>query len=186
MDTWPRWPGGWLNSIPGGHLILVGLPGSGKSTVGMAVAAALDWPFVDLDAEIVARAGRSITAIFASDGEAGFRELEREATERLRGARPSVVAPGGGWITVPETVALLRPPARMTYLKVSPEVAFRRLRRTVHLRPLLRRDPLRALQTLFEGRRMAYEAADLVVDTETITLQQVTRMIVELATGSTP
>jgi shikimate kinase len=164
----------------------VGLPGSGKSTVGRAVAATLDWPFVDLDAEIVHREGRSIAAIFASDGETRFRALEREATERLRAARPSVVAPGGGWITVPATVALVWPPARMTYLKVSPEAAYRRLRRTVRLRPLLRKDPLRALHALFEARRVSYEQADLVVDTELLTLQEVTRRIVALAEAQDP
>jgi shikimate kinase len=157
------------------------LPGSGKSTVGRAVAATLGWPFVDLDAEIVQRERRSVAAIFESAGESRFRELEREATERLRMARPSVVAPGGGWITVPATVALVWPPARMTYLKVSPEAAYRRLRRTVRLRPLLRRDPLTALKTLFEARRAAYERADLVVDTELLTLQDVTDRIVALA-----
>lgn len=186
MRTWRTSPGGWLNSAPGGHLILIGLPGSGKSTVGRAVAAALGWPFVDLDAEIVAREGRSIASIFASDGESRFRELEREATIRLRDALPSVVAPGGGWMTSPETVAIVCPPARTTYLKVSPETAFRRIRRTVGLRPLLRRDPLEALRLLLEGRRAAYERADLVVDTETLDMQAVTQHIVALANAPLP
>jgi shikimate kinase len=186
MRTWHTSPGGWLNSGAGEHLILVGLPGSGKSTVGRAVAAALGWPFVDLDAEIVAREGRPISAIFASDGEPRFRELEQDATRRLRGVPPSVVAPGGGWVTVPATVALVCPPARMTYLKVSPETAARRLRRTVRLRPLLRGDPLRALRRLLEARLVAYESADLVVDTELLTPQDVTRCIVALAKGPLP
>ena len=186
MRTWRTSPGGWLNSAAGGHLILIGLPGSGKSTVGRAVSAALGWPFVDLDAEIVAREGRSIASIFASAGEPRFRELEREATIRLRDARPSVVAPGGGWVTSPETVAIVCPPARMTYLKVSPETAFRRIRRTVRLRPLLRRDPLDALRHLLEGRRAAYEGADLVVDTETIDMQDVTQRIVALVKAPLP
>jgi shikimate kinase len=162
------------------------LPGSGKSTVGRSVAAALGWPFVDLDADIVAQEGRSIAAIFASDGEPRFRELEREATMRLRSATSSVVAPGGGWVTVPATVALVCPPARTTYLKVSPETAFRRLRRTVRLRPLLRGDPLAALRHLLDARRAAYEGADLVIDTETLSLQEVTRRIVGLAEGPLP
>jgi shikimate kinase len=186
MRTWRTSPGGWLNSAPGGHLILIGLPGSGKSTVGRAVAAALGWPFVDLDAEIVAREGRSIASIFASDGEPRFRELEREATIRLRDASPSVVAPGGGWVTSPETVALVCPPARMTYLKVSPETALRRIRRTVRLRPLLRRDPLVALRRLLERRRASYERADLTVDTELLGMQEVTQRIVALARAPLP
>jgi shikimate kinase len=154
--------------------------------VGRAVAAALGWPFVDLDAEIVAREGQSIAAIFASRGEPRFRELELEATGRLRDALPSVVAPGGGWVTEPATVALLCPPARTIYLKVSPETALRRLRRTVQLRPLLRRDPLTALRRLLDARRSAYERADLVIDTELLDLQGVTQCIVALAKSPLP
>jgi shikimate kinase len=146
----------------------------------------LGWPFVDLDAEIVAREGRSIASIFASYGEPRFRELEREATIRLRGASPSVVAPGGGWVTSPKTVAIVCPPARLTYLKVSPETAFRRIRRTVRLRPLLWRDPLGALRRLLEGRRDAYERADLVVDTELLAMHDVTQRIVALAKAPLP
>jgi shikimate kinase len=179
-------PGGWLNSALGGHLILIGLPGSGKSTVGRAVAAALGWPFVDLDAEIVVREGRPIATIFASDGEHRFRELEREATVRLRDAQPSVVAPGGGWVTSPDTVGLVCPPARMIYLKVSPETAFRRIRRTVRLRPLLRRDPLETLRGLLDRRSAAYERAELVVDTELLDMQEVTQRIVALASAPLP
>jgi shikimate kinase len=154
--------------------------------VGRAVAAELGWPFVDLDAEIVEREGRPIAAIFAADGEPRFRELEQDATRRLRGAPSSVVAPGGGWVTVPATVALVCPPARTTYLKVSPETAARRLRRTVRLRPLLRGDPLSALRRLLEARHAAYESADLVVDTELLKPQDVTRRIVALAKGALP
>ena len=158
----------------------MGLPGSGKSTVGSAVAAELGWPFVDLDAEIVRQAGRSVAELFAVRGEAHFRELERRATLELRNAPPAVIAPGGGWVTVPDTVALLRPPARMAYLRVSTAVALHRLRRTVGTRPLLRSDPAVALAGLLGAREGAYETADIVVDTELLTPQQVTKKIVAL------
>jgi len=162
------------------HLVLVGLPGSGKTTVGRAVAGVLRWPFVDLDLEIVRRAGQPITAIFAVHGESHFRALEREATLHLREHSPSVIAPGGGWVTMPDTVALLRPPARMTYLKVSPAGAARRLRRSARSRPLLKHDPLGVLERLLLARGAAYENADLVVDTEVLTRQQVIDQIVAL------
>jgi shikimate kinase len=161
---------------------LVGLPGAGKTTIGSALAKALQSPFVDLDADIVRHAGRPISALFAAHGEAHFRALEREATMRLRGAPPSVIAPGGGWVTVPETVALLRPPARMTYLKVRPAAAAHRLRRSVHLRPLLRQDPVGTLERLLAARTLAYEGADLVLDTEVLTRQDVIQRIVSLVT----
>lgn len=173
---WPRWPGGWLTS----HIILVGLPGAGKTSVGSMLARALNCPFVDLDAEIVRHTGRPISTIFATLGEAHFRLLERDATLRLREAQPSVLAPGGGWVTVPETVALLRPPARMIYLKVDPATAARRLHRSAHLRPLLRQDPHGALTRLLNARRAAYEAADWVLDTELLERQGVIDRIILL------
>jgi shikimate kinase len=161
------------------------LPGAGKTSVGSVLAKSLNCPFVDLDAEIVRCSGRPISAIFASRGEEHFRLLEHEATLRLRDALPSVIAPGGGWVTVPETVALLRPPAQMAYLKVDPATAARRLHRSAHLRPLLRRDPERALEQLLEARRASYEAADWVVDTEVLGRQEVIDRITVLLTGAT-
>lgn len=175
--TWPKWPGAWLISAAGEHVILVGLPGSGKSTIGAAVAAKLGWPFVDLDDEIVRHAGRPIASIFAEEGEAAFRALERRATLALRGAPASVVAPGGGWVTERDTVALLRPPSRMAYLKVSPAEAARRLGATVKSRPLLRGDPVAALERLLAARAAAYLSADCVMDTEVLSLQEVTASV---------
>jgi shikimate kinase len=140
---------------------------------------------VDLDDEIVRREGRSITAIFADEGESHFRSLEREATRRLRDAPASVVAPGGGWVTNPDAVALLCPPARMMYLKVSPLAAARRIQKTVHKRPLLRDDPVGALERMLKEREVSYARADYVVDTELISRQAVTALVVALAAGGT-
>jgi shikimate kinase len=166
------------------HLVLVGLPGSGKSTVGRGAAARLQRPFIDLDAAIERSAGARVAAIFASRGEPGFRALEREETARLLTAPASVIAPGGGWITEEETVALLRPIAHTIYLKVEPRTAYKRLGGGVERRPLLAADPagpVAALHRLFDARRAAYEAADSMIDTEHLTLQQVTNAVAELA-----
>ena len=78
-----------------GHLVLVGLPGSGKSTVGRAVAKRLSRPFLDFDAELERRAGISVARIFAERGEAAFRGLEYSLTQELAAAPPMVLAPGG-------------------------------------------------------------------------------------------
>jgi len=167
------------------HVILVGLPGSGKSTVGHEVASQTGRTFLDLDQEIERREGRSITQIFGENGELYFRKRERQLTEELALVGNMIVAPGGGWMTVPQVVALVRPPSRIVYLKVRPETALKRLGPMRLARPLLSRpDPLGELKRLFDERRPSYEAADHVVDTELYNLQRVIEMVIQLASPS--
>ena len=167
------------------HLILVGLPGSGKTSVGQAVAATTGRTFLDLDQEIERREGRSITQIFGENGEQYFRKRERQVTEELALVGNMIVSPGGGWMTVPAVVALVRPPSRIIYLRVRPETALRRLGPMRMARPLLSRpDPLSELKRLFDERRSSYETADKIVDTELYSLQRVIEMVTELASAS--
>jgi len=167
------------------HVILVGLPGSGKSTVGHEVASQTGRTFLDLDQEIERREGRSITQIFGENGELYFRKRERQLTEELALVGNMIVAPGGGWMTVPQVVALVRPPSRIVYLKVRPETALKRLGPMRLARPLLSRpDPLGELKRLFDERRPSYETADHVVDTELYNLQRVIEMVIQLASPS--
>jgi shikimate kinase len=164
------------------HIVLVGLPGAGKSTVGQMVAAKLGRTFLDFDVEIERRKGMPISQIFGELGEAGFRELERKLTEEMKVTGNMVLSPGGGWVGDPETVALLRPPALMVYLRVRPETALKRLGGAVGGRPLLNRpDPLGELNKLFELRRTAYQAADMEIGTEQLTPEQITEQIVAKA-----
>lgn len=163
------------------HLILVGLPGSGKSAVGGLVARAMGRGFLDFDREISSREKMSIAEIFAKRGEAHFRELEHQLTEELRQVEGMVLAPGGGWVGRADTVALLRPPAQLIYLRVTPATALRRMGRGVAKRPLLRHaDPCGELDRLLAKRRESYESADLVIDVERIAAQEVSRRIVEV------
>lgn len=167
------------------HLVLIGLPGSGKSTVGPGLAMRLGLRFLDLDAEIERRTGRTVPSIIRFDGEPAFRELEHNLTAELARAEPAVLAPGGGWVTRSHTVDLLRPPARLVHLRVTPETALRRLGRERSARPLLDGDdPGGALTALEIARREAYGSADWVIDTELLTPQRVIDIIVELV--STP
>ncbi|HEY6829361.1 MAG TPA: shikimate kinase [Gemmatimonadaceae bacterium] len=167
------------------HIILVGLPGSGKSSVGRAVAAQLGRTFLDLDLEIERREGRSISEIFGENGEAYFRAKELSLTKELQQVGHMILAPGGGWITIPDVVGLLRPPGRLIYLRVQPETALQRLGTRRTLRPLLTRpDPEGELKRLYEQRRTAYETADHVVDTELYSLQRVIEKVMELASPS--
>lgn len=163
------------------HLILVGLPGAGKTTVGRAVAEKLERPFLDFDDEIERREGMSIAEIFGSKGEQHFRKLERRLTEELAQTSGMVVAPGGGWIANPDVVGIVRPPAQIVYLRVRPATALARLGAARSTRPLLTRaDPLAELTRLLEERRLAYEQADVAVSAELLPLQGVIDAVAEL------
>lgn len=166
------------------HLVLVGLPGAGKSTIGRGVAERLGRPFLDLDEEIERLEGRSVGELFRERGEAAFRRLERELTRRIATMNGMVVAPGGGWVTVPDTVALVRHRALIVHLKVTPATALDRLERggERERRPLLRTpDPQATLEALWRARQAAYEAADLEVDTEAVDPQRLMDVVAALA-----
>lgn len=169
-------------SLP--HLVLVGLPGAGKSAVGALIAAALGRTFLDFDVEISRREGMSVPEIFASRGEPHFRHLEQVLTTELRDFGNMVLAPGGGWMAREETVSLIRPAARIVYLKVTPATAMRRMGREAAGRPLLRHpQPLAELERLLSARSRSYESADVVIDAELLTAEQVARLVIEDAAG---
>lgn len=164
------------------HLILVGLPGAGKTTVGEAVARVTGRNFLDIDLEIERREGLPISQIFGEKGEAYFRKREREITEELTLVGNMIVSPGGGWIMHPDVVRLVRPPSKLVYLRVTPETALRRLGPSRMTRPLLSRPkPLDELKRLLSARKAAYETADYVVSTELYDLQRVIEKVTELA-----
>jgi shikimate kinase len=166
----------------GEHLILVGLPGAGKSTVGRALAVQLGVPFLDFDTEIERREGAPVSRIFRERGEAAFRAMERGLTEELRRAPAHVLAPGGGWMTIPGNAELLRPPSHVVYLRLSPGAALRRLGAGVARRPLLSGpSPLVALERLYSERDPIYAGADVVLDVEHLDLQGVIRNLRQLA-----
>ena len=161
-----RWP-----------LVLVGLPGAGKSTVGALLAASLGVPFVDLDAEIERRTGLRVAEIFATRGEAAFRALERALSAEQAGRR-MVFAVGGGWMVDPMNRALLAPGALVVHLRVEPASALARIGAARADRPLLAGpDPMSALADLARRRAPAYAAADVVVDTEGLSAQQVADVV---------
>lgn len=166
----------------GHHLVLVGLPGAGKSTVGRLVAEMAGCAFLDLDREIERRAGLAVVDIFREQGEPAFRKLERELTAELRAAPGAVLAPGGGWIVDPANVAQLRPPSRIVHLRVTPDVALARLGDDVTSRPLLMKGDARHNLALLEWQRMpSYALADAVVDTQMMEPQRVALVLRELA-----
>src|SRR3954467_9991325 len=109
------------------RIVLVGFMAAGKSTIAPLLAQALDWRVLDVDSEIVSETGQSIEALFRTKGEAGFRKIEAELTARLSSGAPIVVAPGGGWITNPDSLYIRKDPAtRVVWLRVSVEEALKR------------------------------------------------------------
>jgi len=166
------------------HLILIGLPGCGKTTVGQAVADKLGRTFLDMDLEIERREGRSISQIFGEKGEPYFRKKERELTEELKLVGNMIVSPGGGWVTSEGAIELVRPPSKLVYLKVRPATALKRLGPMRMMRPLLSRpNPEAELERLMKERKASYESADHVVDTELYGLQRVIDDVVRLASA---
>ncbi|HEX2801260.1 MAG TPA: shikimate kinase [Phenylobacterium sp.] len=158
-------------------IALVGLMGVGKSSVGRRLAAALDLPFLDADAEVEAAAGRSISDIFADLGEPAFREGERRVIARLLELPPHVLATGGGAFANPEVRALIKAKAVSVWLKADLDVLARRVARK-DTRPLLAgKDPLKVLQELADKRYPAYAQADVTVETgdaaHQVTVEQV-------------
>ena len=99
---------------PRRHLLLVGLSGAGKTTVGRLVAAALGAPFVDLDEEVARRAGRTIAEVFGEEGESAFRALESACARDALAGAPAVVAAGGGYFDDPANrlTLIVNPPAK--------------------------------------------------------------------------
>ncbi|MCU0619799.1 MAG: hypothetical protein MUF40_07935, partial [Gemmatimonadaceae bacterium] len=142
-----------MRPAPDRHLVLIGLPGAGKSVVGRRVARLLGRPFIDLDRAIEEVAGRTVAELFVAEGEPGFRARERAATAALVDAPPSVIAPGGGWVLDPANPAAVRPRAVIAWLRVSPAAAVARMGHGVGRRPLLAGgDPVERLAAIAERR----------------------------------
>ncbi|MGK2961887.1 MAG: shikimate kinase [Gemmatimonadaceae bacterium] len=151
------------------NVILTGLPGSGKTTIGRAAAKRLGWPHIDFDTEIERQEHASVQQIFDRSGEAAFRKLEQDLTRELAGCSGTMMSAGGGWVTNTEAVALLRSTGRIIYLRAAPARLVERLAAARVKRPLLEvANPLAALERLYDERCALYEQADLVLDTEVV------------------
>lgn len=162
------------------NLILTGFMGTGKTTVGRLVAEQLGRPFVDMDALIEQRAGQSIPAIFAAQGEATFRRMERELCHELAALDGLVIATGGGALIDPVNRALMTGSGVVICLEASPEVLLARLQAQQD-RPLLDGPTLsERIAALLEARRAAYAALPYHLDTSALTPRQTMEEILAL------
>ncbi len=149
-------------------VVLVGMMGAGKSSIGRRAALRLGIPFVDADVEIEKAAGMAIPDIFASHGESDFRAGEARVLARLLEGGPQVLATGGGAFMNPETRALIAVKGISVWLKAEYDVLMRRIRRR-HDRPLLKTDdPGATLKKLIEERYPVYGLADLTVQSREV------------------
>lgn len=162
------------------NVYLVGLMGSGKTTIGRSLAKRLDLEFVDSDREIESRTGVSIPTIFEIEGEDGFRKREAQVIADCSKLNGRVVATGGGVVLRPENRANLRSSGIVVYLNVPPYTLWERTRNDRN-RPLLQvGDPLLKLRELFDQRDALYrEVADLIVDGSRISAQGVLQLLIK-------
>ena len=158
---------------------LIGLPGSGKSTVGRQLARRLQLPFSDSDQAIEARLGCPIREFFEREGEARFRDIEAEVIDGLSQQGAGVLSTGGGAVLRPENRERLRARGRVIYLKSHPEELIRRLRHDTN-RPLLQvADPMAKLRELFSTRDPLYrQTAHFVIETGRPSVATLVNMIV--------
>ena len=169
--------------LEGLNLYLVGMMGSGKSTAGRHLAELLGYRFLDADQSIEQVAGRTIPAIFASDGEAGFRDLEAAVLNQIASWHSLVVATGGGVVTRPENWGQMRQGV-VIWLDAPDELLLERLSADPTPRPLLQADdPARRLAALMAERRPLYAQADLHILQDGRSPEQVAVQILEALPG---
>lgn len=161
------------------HVALVGLPGSGKSTVGRQLARRLGRPFIDTDQVIEQRVGLSIREYFEREGEESFRDLEQSVIDELTLGEPCVLSTGGGSVLRLVNRQHLKQRTQAVYLHSAPEEVFRRLKHDRN-RPLLQvPDPLARLRELYALRDPLYrESARFVVETGRPSVAALVNMVV--------
>lgn len=165
------------------RVILWGFMASGKSAVAARAARLLGWRHVDLDTEIVRRAGQPIADIFREQGEPAFRALEREVTGVFLAEGGVVISPGGGWVTQPGMLDRLPAGTLTVWLRVEPDTVLRRVRADHGgpERPLLSSpDPVARVRTLLAEREPLYARARHAISTDERTVDELAAEVVAL------
>jgi shikimate kinase len=163
------------------HVVLIGLPGAGKSTVGKMVAERLHTGYVDIDSILIRKEGKPIAMIFAEKGEPAFRDMERKEVEAALANEPAVIVPGGGWAAQPGNLDGAKPRGYFVYLKARAEVAASRAEPSGTRPVLMGDDPVARMRELFKTRDPYYARADVTVQTEAKSAENVAAEVVKLA-----
>jgi shikimate kinase len=167
-------------------VVLVGMPGCGKSAIGRRLANRLELPFVDADDEIELAAGKAITDIFKEHGEPYFRDGERKVIARILNSGSRVLATGGGAFMSGETRDNIRNKAVSVWLKAELPLLLRRVLKRNN-RPLLERDPEGVMRALVETRYPVYATADITVESRDLPHDVMVHEIIEaLAAHAVP
>jgi shikimate kinase len=165
-------------------IVLVGMMGVGKSSIGRRLAARLGVPFVDADSEIETAAGMSIPDIFARHGEAYFRNGEARVIARLLESGPQVLASGGGAVMNADTRATIKAKGVSIWLKAEFDVLMRRIAKRKNERPMLQTDdPSETLRQLLITREPFYALADLTVQSREAPHETIVAEIMRALTG---
>ncbi|WP_248926505.1 shikimate kinase [Paenibacillus hamazuiensis] len=158
------------------NIVLIGMAGTGKSTVGQALAAALGWEWVDTDQEIEREQGMPISQIFAERGEPEFRAIETDMIRRMLDGEKRVVSTGGGAVLAEANRRAMTEGGLVIALKAPAEVIIERVR-SDSSRPLFQGNVEERVRTLAEQRKHAYDFAHVAVDTSAYTVEQIVRHI---------
>lgn len=170
------------------NIVLIGLPGSGKTSAGQHVARLFSWPFIDSDAEIEVAVGMSIKDYFSKAGERAFRDKETVVLKELTARQgPYILSTGGGAVLREKNRKLLRAAGFVIYLYATPDMLYRRLKWDTQ-RPLLQVvNPKAKIQSLFDERDALYRAtAHYVVESPNDSLSSQAKMIIDLLKYSVP
>jgi shikimate kinase len=163
------------------HIVLIGLPGAGKTTVGRALAEQLGAAFIDIDAGIVRRMQMPVARIFAEHGESHFRKLELEGMQRALEGPPAVLAPGGGWAAQPGALDGITGKAMLVYLKTMVGTAARRAGGEGTRPLLIGEDPVEKMRLLLQERERFYLMAECEVKTDLKGARAIAEEIAQMA-----
>lgn len=169
-----------MRSVNTANVILCGFMGTGKTTIGKVLASRMGWDFVDTDELIVTQTGKPISEIFATEGEAAFRDLETALCKEILNWRRRVVATGGGIVLRPENRHVLLQAGMVVCLEAPAEEIIQRLRFNTD-RPLLHSDdPAQRIRQLLAARAEAYAALPYHIDTYAVTPSDVANSIMRV------